>query len=135
MILDNINQELLILKEKKNYRSLPQLTHEGRDVIVNGQRMLNLSSNDYLGLANDLSLREEFLKNLTPESFLPTSSSSRLLTGNYTVYEELEQQLSTAVRSEGMNNSLSKECTYCAPPIAVRSVVFPYALSGSLPGP
>ena len=55
MILDNINQELLILKEKKNYRSLPQLTHEGRDVIVNGQRMLNLSSNDYLGLANDLS--------------------------------------------------------------------------------
>ena len=87
MILDNINQELLILKEKKNYRSLPQLTHEGRDVIVNGQRMLNLSSNDYLGLANDLSLREEFLKNLTPESFLPTSSSSRLLTGNYTVYE------------------------------------------------
>ena len=70
MILDNINQELLILKEKKNYRSLPQLTHEGRDVIVNGQRMLNLSSNDYLGLANDLSLREEFLKNLSPESFL-----------------------------------------------------------------
>ncbi len=100
MILDNINQELLILKEKKNYRSLPQLTHEGRDVIVNGQRMLNLSSNDYLGLANDLSLREEFLKNLTPESFLPTSSSSRLLTGNYTVYEELEQQLSTMFGAE-----------------------------------
>ena len=99
MILDNINQELLILKEKKNYRSLPQLTHEGRDVIVNGQRMLNLSSNDYLGLANDLSLREEFLKNLTPESFLPTSSSSRLLTGNYTVYEELEQ-LSTMFGAE-----------------------------------
>ena len=95
MILDNINQELLILKEKKNYRSLPQLTHEGRDVIVNGQRMLNLSSNDYLGLANDLSLREEFLKNLTPESFLPTSSSSRLLTG-----KELEQQLSTMFGAE-----------------------------------
>ena len=100
MILDSINQELLTLKEKKNYRSLPQLIHNGRDVTVDGRRMLNLSSNDYLGLANDLSLREEFLKNLTPESFLPTSSSSRLLTGNYTVYEELEQQLSTMFGAE-----------------------------------
>ena len=57
MILDSINQELLVLKEKKNYRSLPPLIHDGREVILNGQRMLNLSSNDYLGLANDVSLR------------------------------------------------------------------------------
>ena len=58
MILDSINQELLVLKEKKNCRSLPPLIHDGREVILNGQRMLNLSSNDYLGLANDVSLRE-----------------------------------------------------------------------------
>ena len=81
MTLDFINQELLVLKEKKNYRSLPPLVHDGRDVILNGKRMLNLSSNDYLGLANDVSLREEFLKTITPETFLPSSSSSRLLTG------------------------------------------------------
>ncbi len=101
MILNNISQELLILKEKKNYRSLPPLIHDGRDVILNGQRMLNLSSNDYLGLANDLSLREEFLKTVTPETFLPTSSSSRLLTGNFTVYQELEQQLAAMFGTEG----------------------------------
>lgn len=53
--------------------------------------MLNLSSNDYLGLAADRNLREEFLQELTADSFLPTSSSSRLLTGNFTVYAELEQ--------------------------------------------
>lgn len=100
MTFDTINQELLILKEKKNYRSLPPLSHDGRDVIVNGQRMLNLSSNDYLGLANDLSLREEFLKTITPETFLPTSSSSRLLTGNFTIYQELEQQLADMFGTE-----------------------------------
>ena len=64
MTLEYINQELQTLKEKKNYRSLPPLIHEGRDVLLNGQRMLNLSSNDYLGLANDISLREEFLRTL-----------------------------------------------------------------------
>ena len=38
MISDHINQELLTLKEKKNYRSLPPLIHDGRNVILNGQR-------------------------------------------------------------------------------------------------
>ena len=100
MILDSINQELLVLKEKKNYRSLPPLIHDGREVILNGQRMLNLSSNDYLGLANDVSLREEFLKTMTPGTFLPTSSSSRLLTGNFSDYQALEQQLATMFGTE-----------------------------------
>ena len=89
-----MQQELQRLTEQSNLRSLPRMTHDGRDVIVDGQRMLNLSSNDYLGLAADSSLREEFLHTLTPDTFLPTSSSSRLLTGNFTVYEELEAELS-----------------------------------------
>lgn len=92
--------ELQALKEKKNYRSLPPLIHDGRNVIVHERRMLNLSSNDYLGLANDVSLREEFLKTITPETFLPTSSSSRLLTGNFTAYQELEEQLADMFGTE-----------------------------------
>ena len=62
--------------------------------------MLNLSSNDYLGLAADRNLREEFLQELTADSFLPTSSSSRLLTGNFTVYAELEQTLAQPFGTE-----------------------------------
>lgn len=90
-----MQQTLQQLEAGSNLRRLPRLVHEGRDVRVGGQRMLNLSSNDYLGLSSDLDLRRRFLEGLTPETFLPTSSSSRLLTGNFTVYEELEERLAT----------------------------------------
>lgn len=92
-IIEQMQQELQELKEHSNLRRLPQMVHDGRHVVVNGKQMLNLSSNDYLGLAADRELREEFLKSLTPDTFLPTASSSRLLTGNYNVYEELETEL------------------------------------------
>lgn len=62
--------------------------------------MLNLSSNDYLGLGCDRELRATFLATLTPETFLPTSSSSRLLTGNFTIYEELESELARLFGTE-----------------------------------
>ena len=76
-----------------NLRRLHRLEHDGRYVTADGRRMLNLSSNDYLGLAADIDLRREFLAGLTPETFVPSSSSSRLLTGNCPVYEELETEL------------------------------------------
>lgn len=98
--IEQMQQELQLLKEHSNLRRLPEIVHDGRDVIVNGQRMLNLSSNDYLGLASDRKLREEFLNTLTPDTFMPTSSSSRLLTGNFTVYEELEAELTQLFGTE-----------------------------------
>lgn len=98
--IEQMQQELQLLKEHSNLRRLPEIAHDGRDVIVNGQRMLNLSSNDYLGLASDRKLREEFLNTLTPDTFMPTSSSSRLLTGNFTVYEELEAELTQLFGTE-----------------------------------
>lgn len=99
-VIERMQQELQELNERSNLRSLPGIVHNGREVIVNGRRMLNLSSNDYLGLASDLDLRREFLESLTPETFVPSSSSSRLLTGNFAVYEHLEQQLATAFGTE-----------------------------------
>ena len=95
-----MQQELQLLEEHSNLRRLPQLTHEGRTVIADGRHMLNLSSNDYLGLAADRQLKEEFLQTLTPDTFLPTSSSSRLLTGNFGIYEELETELATLFGTE-----------------------------------
>lgn len=98
--IEQMQQKLQELKEKSNLRKLPAITHEGRNVIVDGQRMLNLSSNDYLGLANDRKLRQEFRETLTTETFLPTSSSSRLLTGNFSIYDRLEQQLADSFGTE-----------------------------------
>ena len=98
--IEYMQQELQTLKEHSNLRRLPQMTHDGRTVLADGRRMLNLSSNDYLGLAADRKLREEFLQTLTPDTFQPTSSSSRLLTGNFGVYEELEKELATLFGTE-----------------------------------
>ena len=97
---DFMQQELQQLKEHSNLRRLPEMTHDGRNVIVDGKRMLNLSSNDYLGLATNRVLREEFLDTLTPDTFMPTSSSSRLLTGNFPIYEELETELARLFGTE-----------------------------------
>lgn len=91
--LNNLEKELNLLESKNNLRKLPATHHIGREVEVNGHPMLNLSSNDYLGLATNLQLRAEFLQTLTPETFLPSSSSSRLLTGNFDVYTRLEELL------------------------------------------
>lgn len=91
--LSYLQQELDALAAKSNLRQLPDTLHRGKDVETGGHVMLNLSSNDYLGLSTDLSLRKTFLENLTVEDFLPTSSSSRLLTGNFEVYTRLETLL------------------------------------------
>lgn len=81
------------MTDKSNIRTLPQVQHSGKWVISDGHWMLNLSSNDYLGLAADNCLREEFLA-LPETANLPfTSSSSRLLTGNYGIYSQLEKTL------------------------------------------
>lgn len=99
-VTEQMQQELHTLEAGSNLRRLPKLIHEGRTVLADGRRMLNLSSNDYLGLAADRTLREEFLQTLTPDNFLPTSSSSRLLTGNFTIYDELEEELATLFGTE-----------------------------------
>lgn len=53
---------------------------------------LNLSSNDYIGIGQDKKLKDEFLEKYSNE-ILFSSSSSRLITGNYDIIKNLEKKL------------------------------------------
>lgn len=86
--------------EEGRLRRLYEGTHEGRWIEVSGRRMLNLSSNDYLGLAGDAELRRAFLRGVAGEEALLSSSSSRLLTGNYAVNTRLESLLAALYGTE-----------------------------------
>ncbi|TKX31252.1 aminotransferase class I/II-fold pyridoxal phosphate-dependent enzyme [Campylobacter estrildidarum] len=81
------------LKDDHNFRSLPHLKHEGKFVYKEGKKLLNLASNDYLALSYDKELKEEFLSTLKDENLFFSSSSSRSLSGNFEIYEELEDYL------------------------------------------
>ncbi len=82
------------IKQKGVFRELPEIEHQGKYIIRDGKIMLNVSSNDYLGLAGLKSLREEFAEQYQhSEKEIFSASSARLLTGNYKIYNELEQFL------------------------------------------
>lgn len=93
-------EELKKLKEAGNLRTLPEVIHDGKWVLSGEQRMLNLSSNDYLGLATDTALRNEFLGSADNRDLLFSSSSSRLLTGNFHIYTQLERLLADLFGTE-----------------------------------
>ncbi len=91
---DRIRTELDELKSLDRYRVLPDITaRDGKDIEVNGERLLNLSSNDYLGLGDDNELLEGYGRRFRKSLHAMTSSSSRLLTGNHPLYDQLETAL------------------------------------------
>ena len=67
--LTDWERELALLENKSNLRKLPVIRHLGREVEVNGKVMLNLSSNDYLGLAAYLHYVRNSCKVLLPTLF------------------------------------------------------------------
>ena len=95
-LLDHYAEQLDQLKQQGNFRQFTANQQQGRWITIQDRTMLNLASNDYLGLAADFSLREEFLDTLKIERALFSSSSSRLLTGNFAEYEQFENSLSKA---------------------------------------
>lgn len=93
-LLDHYAEQLDSLKQTGNFRQFKSIVQHGKWVELQQQRMLNLSSNDYLGIASDLQIREAFFDHCSVDSKRMSSSSSRLLTGNYPEYEQFEYDMS-----------------------------------------
>ena len=98
--MDAFKQQLEQLSAKNQYRSIPDLVHQGRYIMRENRKMLNMSSNDYLGLASNENLRQSFLQQYADNFPSFTSSSSRLLTGNFPVYTDLEQFIAQRFQRE-----------------------------------
>jgi len=89
----DFKRQLAQISEKGLQRNLRSVAHlKDGYCSFEGQKMLNLSSNDYLGLATYEPLKLEFTKQLleNPDWLQFGSSSSRLLTGNSNLYDETE---------------------------------------------
>lgn len=92
-MLKNLDKQLQKLKEHSHFRDIKNFeSKDEKYIYLNGKKLINLSSNNYLGFADNKTLTEEFLNTVNAEySF--GSASARLLTGTLPVYKELETLL------------------------------------------
>ncbi len=72
----------------------PQGTH----ITLDTRKLLNFSSNDYLGLANDPRIKEAATKAL--ERYGAGSGASRLISGSLAIHTQLEEALAQFKRAE-----------------------------------
>lgn len=91
--------ELEALRQSGLYRSLRRVEDEqGPTLILDGRRVINFSSNNYLGLANHPELREA--AKTAVDRYGCGSGASRLISGNMTLHEELEKKLASLKGTE-----------------------------------
>ena len=95
-LLDHFSIQLDKLKQQGNLRQFTSNIQQDHYITINDKKMLNLASNDYLGLNSNLQLREQFFDETPNAQRWMSSSSSRLLTGNFPEYEQLEASLTQA---------------------------------------
>lgn len=87
---DELDRKLRKLDREQQLRSLRRVP----------EHCVNLTSNDYLGLRSDADLRSLFRLNAAENGFEYSASSSRLLTGNTSAAEELEEKLADLFKRE-----------------------------------
>ena len=97
--LDFVNAELQAIKQNNLYRKLRYGKTKGAHITINGKKMLNLCSNDYLGLP------------ITKLQTDQLQSSSRLVSGNDESYKKLEKELA---KHKSQQNSLIYPTGYMA---------------------
>lgn len=81
-------------------RQLSSFEHHDTQLRKQGKSWCNLASNDYLGLASDHALKQQFYAQLAEQDSALSASSSRLLTGTFSTHSALEQSLAQVFARE-----------------------------------
>ena len=90
-----IDGELAKLQQAGLHRTLRQAApRPGGKVLVDGREMLNLCSNDYLGLSGELDLAE------LARGSAAGATASRLIVGNHPAYHQLEERVAALKGAE-----------------------------------
>lgn len=97
---DDYKRILEELKSHSHFRNLKNFEKKDEKYIYyKGKKLLNLSSNNYLNIADNQAITQEFLDNVG-NRYSFGSASARLLTGTLPVYQELEELLSSLYGKE-----------------------------------
>ena len=89
------------LKKHAHFRFIREIERkEGKYIYINGEKLLNLSSNNYLNFADNKELTEKFYAQ-GGDKYSPGSASARLLTGTLPVYKQLENLITDLYKSGG----------------------------------
>lgn len=90
--LDFLKEKIEELKDQGVYRKLPVMSSaSGAEVILNGKKVINLSSNNYLGFANHPRIKKAAIEAV--EKYGAGSGAVRTIIGNMDIHEELERLL------------------------------------------
>ena len=90
--LNFLKEEIEQLKKDGVYRELPVLeTANQGEVLLNGKKVINLSSNNYLGFANHPRLKKAAIEAV--EKYGAGSGAVRTIIGNMDIHVELEELL------------------------------------------
>lgn len=88
------------LEKNSHLRSIKNFERKcGKYIYVDDKKLLNLSSNNYLGFADNEQITKEFLSEVGSK-YTFGSASARLLTGTLPIYSELENLITKLFRTE-----------------------------------
>jgi len=94
-----LKKDLQDLESLGIYRTLKTVdSPQGREITLEGKRVLNFCSNDYLGLANDTRIKKAALEAI--EEYGLGAGASRLVCGNMGPHERLEADLARFKKTE-----------------------------------
>lgn len=99
--LKYLQDQVQELKDQGVYRVLPVLESANEpEVILNGKKVINLSSNNYLGFANHPKLKKAAIEAV--EKYGVGSGAVRTIIGNMDIHELLEVKLAEFKREEAV---------------------------------